>query len=134
MVYYLNMTNTTKQKTEPEQISKTLSEGVQDEKSLAIIAHIGGIFFGIIAPLIIWILQKDKPNASFSTHHAKEALNFQISVLLASAVAGLTTIVLIGFLFLPAVMVANVIFCILAAIEANKGLPYNYPFSLRLVK
>ena len=41
---------------------------------------------------------------------------------------------LIGVLAFPIIAVANLIFCILAAVKASKGEHYVYPVALRLIK
>ena len=51
-----------------------------DEKTLALVCHIVTFVSAFIAPLIIYFLKKDE--SSFVTSHAKESLNFQITVLL----------------------------------------------------
>jgi uncharacterized Tic20 family protein len=69
----------------------------------------------------------------FAAEHAKEALNFNITVGIAGIVAGILTLVLIGFLLLPLLLIAWVALTIMAGIAANKGEHYRYPFTLRLV-
>lgn len=104
----------------------------QDDKTLAVLTHASGILFGFVVPLIIWLISKDtKP---WLTAEAKEALNFQITMAIAYAVCIALTVVLIGAFLLPVVWVVNLIFCIIAAMKVNQGQPYQYPFTLRLVK
>jgi uncharacterized protein len=89
-------------------------------------------FGSIIGPLVIW-LTKGK-EIEFVGTEAKEALNFQITMLLAFIVAWVLVFVLIGFLLLALLAVADLVLVILAAISASKGQPYRYPFALRLVQ
>ena len=49
-------------------------------------------------------------------------------------ICGLLTLVLIGFLLLPLVGLAWLIFTIIGAMKANNGEAYRYPFALRLIK
>ncbi|GAB3733963.1 DUF4870 domain-containing protein [Silanimonas algicola] len=86
----------------------------------------------ILGPLIVWQVKKDE--MPFVTDQAKEALNFNITVTIAAIVAGILTIVLIGLLLLPLIGIAWIVLTILAAIKANGGEAYRYPFSLRLIK
>ncbi|MCG8276651.1 DUF4870 domain-containing protein [Stenotrophomonas sp. NLF4-10] len=106
----------------------------QDQRTMALLAHILGIFTGFIGSLIIWLVNKDNPEKGFVTDQAKEALNFQITLIIASFVSGILTLVLIGFLMLVAIGIANLVLCILAAMKANNGEAYRYPFALRLIK
>ncbi len=103
-----------------------------DEKTLAALTHASGIFFGLIVPLVVWLLKKDQ--SPYLADNAKEALNFQITVLIACFVSGALTVVLIGLLLLPLVILADVILCIIAAVKTNNGETYRYPFALRLIK
>ena len=94
------------------------------------IAHILGIVIGFVGPLIIYLTAKDKP---FAYSQSKEALNFQITVLIGWIAAGILSFVGIGFLLYGAIWVINLIFCIMAAMAASKGEDYKYPFAIRLV-
>mgnify|MGYP006157218701 FL=1 len=104
-----------------------------EDKTLALITHLSGIIAGFIVPLIIWLINKDKPEKSWLTDQSKEALNFQITLLLAYIVCMVLTIVFIGALLMPLVWIASLIFMILAGVAANKGENYRYPVTLRLI-
>ncbi|QHG87535.1 DUF4870 domain-containing protein [Xanthomonas sp. NCPPB 1638] len=107
------------------------------ERTLALAAHLLGIVTYFVGALVIWLISKDaSPSKPFATDQAKEALNFQITVTLAVIVAAILSVVTLGLLaFLPAlVWVVSLVFCILAAVKANNGEHYRYPFSLRLIK
>jgi uncharacterized Tic20 family protein len=41
--------------------------------------------------------------------------------------------VLIGFLLMPLIGIADLVFVIIAAVSASKGERYRYPLSLRLI-
>jgi uncharacterized Tic20 family protein len=86
----------------------------------------------ILGPLIVWLVKRaDSPEID---EHGKEALNFQISMLIYSLVAAVLCLVLIGFALLVVLHILNVVFVIVAAIRASDGRLYRYPLSLRLVK
>jgi hypothetical protein len=51
--------------------------------------------------------------------HGKEAVNFQISMLIYSAVSAVFCLVLVGFVFLAILWLLNAIFVIIAAIQAR---------------
>lgn len=102
-----------------------------NDKNIAVLTHLGGIFFGFIPALIVWLLKKeDNP---FIGEQAREALNFQITVLIGYVVAWATTFLLIGLLLLPALIIANLVLCIMAAVKTSNGEQYRYPFALRLI-
>lgn len=103
-----------------------------DEKNIATITHLGGTVFSFVPALIVWLLKKD--DSVFIADQAKEALNFQITVAIAMFVC--TTVlswILVGLAFIPIIWVANIIFCIIAAVATSKGETYRYPLCLRLI-
>ncbi|NIK38410.1 hypothetical protein FHY12_000695 [Xanthomonas arboricola] len=108
-----------------------------EERTLALAAHLLGILTSFIGALVIWLVSKDaSPSKPFATDQAKEALNFQITVIIAYVAAVILTVVSFGILFFvpTLVWIANLVFCILAAVKANNGEHYRYPFTLRLIK
>lgn len=105
-----------------------------DDANLAMLAHLLSIVFGFIAPLIIWMISKDQPQKGFVADQAKEALNFQITVIIALCIAGVLIVIFIGILLFPMVLVVNFVLCILAGLKAREGVDYRYPFTLRLLK
>jgi uncharacterized Tic20 family protein len=102
-----------------------------DDKNIATITHLGGTVFSFIPALIVWVLKKD--DNAYIGEQAKEALNFQITMLIAQFVAGVLIAILIGFLLIGIIWLVNVVFCIIAAISTSKGETYRYPFCLRLI-
>jgi uncharacterized Tic20 family protein len=102
-----------------------------NDKNIAVLTHIGGIFFSFIPALIVWLLKKD--DSPYLGAQAREALNFQITMVIAYMAAGILAWVLIGFLLYPLLWLANLVLCILAAINVSKGEDYQYPFALRLI-
>jgi uncharacterized Tic20 family protein len=102
-----------------------------DDKNIATITHLGGIVFSFIPALIVWLLKKDE--SAYLTEQSKEALNFQITVLLAQFIAGILVWLLIGIVLLPIIWLINIVLCIIAAISASKGEFYRYPLTLRLI-
>jgi len=103
-----------------------------DDKTIAIITHLSGIFLGFIVPLVIWLIKKDQ--SQYLAEEAKEALNFQITIAIAYIIGMVLTMILIGVLVIFAVMIANVVLCIIAAIKVSNTGTYRYPFALRLIK
>lgn len=103
-----------------------------DDCNLAMLAHLLGIVSSFLGALLIWLLKKDQ--SSFVDDQGKEALNFQITMLLAYMVAGFLTFVLIGLLLMPLLVAANFVLCVLAAVAASKGRRYRYPLAIRLLR
>ncbi|MFQ5966324.1 MAG: DUF4870 domain-containing protein [Acidimicrobiia bacterium] len=116
-----------------------------ESKNWALGAHLSALsgLFGvpvgnILGPLIVWLVKRnDDP---YVERHAKEALNFNISIFIYEIVlvaAGIILlIVLIGILLLiaaAALGIAWLVFVIIAAIAASRGEEYQYPLTIRLV-
>lgn len=100
-----------------------------DEKTMAILSHILTLVAGFIPPLIIYLIKKDE--SKFASEHAKESLNFQITVTLACIVLFIT---IIGILLIWIVVILALILVIIATIKASEGKMYRYPLTLRLIK
>ena len=102
-----------------------------NDKNIATITHLGGILFSFIPALVVWLLKKD--DSEYIAAQAKEALNFQITLLLLQFIAYVLVFILVGFLLLGLIWIFNIVFCIIAAISSSKGEYYRYPFTLRLI-
>lgn len=105
-----------------------------DQRMWAMLSHLGGIILGFIAPLIVWLVYRER--SRFVDEQAKESLNFQITLVIAYIVSFILAAITLGILFfLPWIVgIVGLVFCILAGIAANKGEAYRYPFAIRLVK
>ena len=117
---------------------------------------------GIIAPVIFWQVKKDE--SPILDEHGKEAVNFNLSFFLYSFILGLTFIPLfltslfknienldnmnhdfffdfpnmLGFIggisLIGILAMIRFALIILAAVKANNGEKYKYPFTLRFIK
>jgi len=91
-----------------------------------------------LGPLIIWLVKKD--SMPFVNDQAKEALNFNITIAIIFVILTILGFATLGVGFLLAlplmiiIGIAALVFIILAAIKANEGVTYRYPFALRLIK
>ena len=117
---------------------------VGEERTWALLGHLSALsafisgFGCVIGPLIVWLVKRD--TLPFAGDQAKEALNFNITVLIAGAALVLLTVITIGIGALLTVPLGVVlffywlIFTIIAAINASNGVRYRYPMTLRLVQ
>ena len=99
-----------------------------DEKILALLSHALTMVAWFIAPLIIYLLKKDESN--FVSEHAKESLNFQITMFIGYVVSFILILLLVGILL----GILNLVFVIVACIKAFEGKVFRYPFCIRLIK
>lgn len=102
-----------------------------DPKTMAMLAQLLGIFTGFLGPLVIYLVNGDKDR--FVKHHSAEALNFQLTVLIAQLVSVVLMLVLVGFVMFIVVWVLALVFSIQATIAANRGEWYRYPINIRMV-
>lgn len=102
-----------------------------DARLWAMLAHLSGIVIAIIGPLVI-LLVFGKRN-EFVRVQSTEALNFQITVFLATIVSALLMFVVVGFILLPIVGIGALVFYIIAGIKAYNGEDYRYPINIRMV-
>ena len=89
-------------------------------------------FIGVVlGPLAIWLIKgKEHP---FIDANGRESLNFQISMLIYSAILSVTICIGIGLFLLPALWAVDVILIVVAAVKASGGAVYRYPLTIRLI-
>jgi hypothetical protein len=97
----------------------------------ALLANLGGIFFSFIAPMVVYLIYKDRD--PFIRRHATQALNFQITLLIVYFISFILTFVVIGIFTWIAAGICSLVFPILAAVAANKGEEYTYPLIPQMV-
>lgn len=118
--------------------SENLTAANNEESNWGMFAHLSALlgflvpFGSVVAPLIIW-LTKGKESA-YVAEQAKEALNFQITMIIVFIVCAVLSFILIGLLLMGLAVLADLVFVILATVAASKGTLYRYPYTLRLVK
>ena len=124
---------------EPSPSSAPGAAPTENERTWGMLAHLSalvGLVFplvgNILGPLLVWLTKREQ--STFIGTHAKEALNFNITVTLAGVVCGFLALIFIGFLLGTALFIAWLVMTLVAAIRASEGVPYHYPLSLRLVK
>ncbi len=121
---------------QPTEVSKEMNK---DARMWAMFCHLSGlaglvvpVVGCIVGPLIIWQIKKDEH--PFVNEQGKEAVNFQISMLIYGIVAGLLIFACVGAFLLPAVAIFDIVFLLIAAVKANNGFHYRYPLCIRFIK
>lgn len=121
----------------------------QSDRQWAAAAHAGALLAalltswiagiaGAVAALVVWMLVRDK--STFAAEHAKEAVNFNLSMFIYAAISVVLVIFTLGIGLLVAVplwllMALVWIVCTLvAAFKAYDGQTYRYPLTIRLFK
>lgn len=109
----------------------------QDEKTWATLVHLSAFVAYVVAipllgPLIIYFVLRDR--GPFIRHHATQAVNFQIIIIIAYLISVALWPVLIGIPLTIATAIVAIIFQIQAAVAANRGEWYRYPMTPDWVK
>ncbi len=110
---------------------ESLSSSSED-RIWALLAHLSFFVLTLIGPLIIWLIKKD--DSPFVEDQAKEALNFQLSVMLVTLGLGLLFWLVIPMFLIPIVAIGSLVFTVLAAVQAGQGIAYRYPLNIRMIK
>jgi uncharacterized Tic20 family protein len=109
----------------------------------ALTCYVGIPFGNILGPLLVWLFKKDE--YAQVDEHGKEALNFQISLMVYSLVTVIAIIVfsltvilipvaiLLGIL-LAVLFVVDLVLIIVAAIKTSNGETFRYPLSIKFIK
>jgi len=113
-------------------------DATSDERTYALFTHLAGLLsladlgalVGLIATLIMWLVKKDQ--SPFIDDHGREAMNFQLSLLIYFLIAAILAIPTLG-LSLLALIALRVYGCIRAAIAANRAEFYRYPMCIRFL-
>lgn len=104
-----------------------------DARGWSVAAHLLPLVgFYILGTLFIWLIKRDED--PFVEFNSREALNFQLSMLIYGLVSALLVIVLIGFVLILAVGIFSFVMAIVAAVKAANGELYRYPLTIRMVK
>ena len=132
--------------------SKKRRLGVTPEaRQMAMFIYLSGLLAGFLSsgalafvgPLVLWLMKRKE--SEFIDHHGKEALNFIITMAIAGIVLMFFIVPVfvvltlgIGALLVLPLMLAlgiySLVMPIIAAVKANNGEWYMFPFCLRLIK
>ena len=119
-------------------LSKTEPGPSREARQWAMFCHFSaflGMWFpfgSLIGPLILWQMKRESD--PFIDDQGKEALNFQITVAIASAICYVLMFILIGFALLGLVLIGAVVLVVIAGVKATDGVTYRYPFTWRPLK
>ena len=128
----------------PPEVAPTITPRDADERMWAMFGHLAAFTAFItglgcvLGPLIVWLVKRE--TMPFAGDQAKEALNFNITAIIVAVGLGIFTFITLGIGALITVPAACVLFVgwfvltIVAAMKANNGEQYRYPFAIRLVK
>jgi hypothetical protein len=107
-----------------------------NDRLWSVFCHLSYFFgFALISflfPLVVYLVMRGE--SPYLTHHAREALNFHLSVLLYCALCVPLCFIVVGFPLLVAIAVTGIVCAIVAAVKASDGVFYRYPITIRFVR
>jgi uncharacterized Tic20 family protein len=103
-----------------------------DERTWAVLAHLGGVVLVVVLPLIIRATAGR--SSDFVRDQATEALNFQLTVLGAALISLFLWVILIGILMSAVVGIGSLVLIVPPAMQAPAGGRHRYPVTLRPVR
>ena len=109
----------------------TEPQTAQGDTTLAALAHASALVASFLGPILFLILADD--DDELVKQNAKNALNFQIIIFILLTISGILTIVLIGLLLLPIVLLIDLILVIIATLKAKDGQIYKYPYTPSII-
>jgi uncharacterized Tic20 family protein len=98
----------------------------------ALVGLLGNGIGFLLGPLAVWLMKREED--PFIDANGKEAVNFQITMMIAAVVSGFLILILVGFVLLFIVAIMAIVFPILAGLKAKEGEVYRYPMTIRFIK
>jgi uncharacterized Tic20 family protein len=121
-----------------ESPAETAAGPTQEERQWAMFCHLSAILttytlgMGFLGPLIVWVIKKDQ--SKYVDYHGKQALNFQLTVMIAELISIPLVCVVVGIFTLIGLAVFSLVMSIIAGVKANNGERYQYPLTIRFLK
>ncbi len=94
----------------------------------ATLCHLSGLFFSFVGPLVLWLVFRHRYRRVDQA--GREALNFQITLWLATAALAIT---LIGIPIAILVHFLGMTLMVIAAYRTSNGTTWRYPLTLRIL-
>ncbi len=98
----------------------------------ALLGFIGVPFGHVLGPLVVWLLKKDE--YPFADDQGREALNFQLSVLVYTLASLFLICLCVGIALLVFLQLFDLVMIVVAAVKASNGERFRYPLTLRFLK
>lgn len=123
------------------------SSATSDQQTWRVLAHASAFVQlvgipSVVGPLIVWLIRREDPVVE---PHAREALNFQLSLLIyfvgGVVLAFIAALTIVGLVLTVIIVIAlfvlfflELLFALLGTIAASRGEIYRYPMNLNLLK
>jgi len=111
---------------------------MKEDNQLLVITHLSQLIYlvtgfgGLIVPLILWQVNKDKVYQM--DEHGKSIINFQINLILWSAICvPLILFCGLGFIGFLVLGILAIVFPVINAIRASRGETPTYPLTINII-
>lgn len=119
--------------------------GTREEKTWSVLAHLSSflniftIFLGPVAALVVWLVYRDRsPKVAFNALQSAAYQGAWLAILgVGWALTGLLTLVLVGFLLIPAMALLTLVpfaHAAYAAYRVSRDGEYRYPIVADLIE
>ena len=106
-----------------------------NDRLWSVLCHLSYFFgFALISflfPMTVYLVMRT--DSAYVTHHAREALNFHLSLLLYFICCVPLCFLVVGIPLIIAIAVTGIVCSIVAAVKASGGNYYQYPITIRFV-
>lgn len=107
------------------------AETSHEARNMAMLCHLLGLL-GFLAPLVIWLSERDKHK--FVDEHGREAMNYQVSLMIYVLVAVALCFVRVGLYVLWVVIAVHTLLVVIGTAKAARGRPWRYPIAIRFLR
>lgn len=108
------------------------------ERNWAMFCHLSAFasfffpFGGIIGPLVCWLSKKDE--SVWVYVNGRDALNFQLSILLYMTLVFPLCFILVGIPLIGVLLILKIVCIIIASVRASKGETFRYPLAIPFIQ
>lgn len=111
-------------------------------RNWAVAAHLSAflgafVALAVLGPLVVWFIRREVDG--FTERHAREALNFNLTLLVLIGVGVVLALLTLGVglvVVIPVgafLAIAWIVTTIIGAVRASEGRDYRYPFTIRFI-
>ncbi len=127
----------------PAGATTTVATGAGNETAIAVATHVLGLLTLFVGPLAMYFAFRRRASPWLRAH-LDEAINYHILLVAAFLLLiglavlftaiNLPTVALIAFLLLGLVLVAHVVFGLIAVVQSARGKAYHFPLDVKIVR
>lgn len=105
--------------------TKWNQQTVDSGRMMAMVTHLLALVTWLIGPLVVLFVSDN----DFVVQNAKNAVMWQLMLVIYSILAGILVFIGIGILLLMALWLLNLVFIVIATVKANDGVAWQYPLT-----